>query len=603
MRQRLDLARCCLALCALLGMTLPGCGGGGGASEGAGPPPGDTSGKTAKAQDDRNADTGATDPLGESVERITYLDQGWTPADSQRFYFTSQGSQVVPYTWFLNLEQADSTTPFKDGANILKYRFLPQKPDAMNPDGLPVGFVKDVGSERAWFGFNCAACHTTEIHHKGVGYRIDGGPSMGDIRGLLVSLAAALKATRDDAGKFDRFAAKVLAGADNAGARKNLKDDLARIIGRREGYNARNFPPDMVGGYARIDAFGAILNEIFYRAVNDGDSTPPTANSHPADAPVSIPFLWDTPQHDKLQWNGSATNGGLGDIGALGRNVGEVLGVFGDFDIPENPGLLGYKSTVQVQNLRRMEDWVTTLWSPRWPDALGKIDPDKRDKGRALYRKFECNKCHDDTIDRKDPNRKVMAVMRGTGTDPLMSDNFANRTWKAGKLKGAFSKYFPPIGERIPTQTLGDLALQNAVIGTIAGSLRPPPKDELTTIEIKARRGALAAFNAGAEVGPKYKARPLNGIWATAPYLHNGSVPTLYHLLKPVGERPKSFSVGTRAFDPEKVGFRTDATNVFTFRVEDKGRAIPGNSNGGHEFGANLKEEERLQLLEYLKSL
>jgi hypothetical protein len=70
----------------------------------------------------------------------------------------------------------------------------------MNPDGLPVGFAKDAGDERAWLGFNCAACHTTEIHYKGVGYRIDGGPAMGDIRGLLLTLTEALKATRDDAG-------------------------------------------------------------------------------------------------------------------------------------------------------------------------------------------------------------------------------------------------------------------------------------------------------------------------------------------------------------------------------------------------------------------
>src|SRR5690625_3270750 len=60
-----------------------------------------------------------------------------------------------------------------------------------------------------------------------------------------------------------------------------------------------------------------------------------------------------------------------------------------------------------------------------------------------------------------------------------------------------------------------------------------------------------------------YKARPLNGIWATAPYLHNGSVPTLYDLLLPAkrpddpedGEyRPDEFMVGSREFDPIKVG-------------------------------------------------
>ena len=55
-----------------------------------------------------------------------------------------------------------------------------------------------------------------------------------------------------------------------------------------------------------------------------------------------------------------------------------------------------------------------------------------------------------------------------------------------------------------------------------------------------------------------YKARPLNGIWATAPFLHNGSVPTMYDLLLPVAERPKTFYLGSREYDPEKMGYRTD---------------------------------------------
>src|SRR5690606_24698234 len=69
-----------------------------------------------------------------------------------------------------------------------------------------------------------------------------------------------------------------------------------------------------------------------------------------------------------------------------------------------------------------------------------------------------------------------------------------------------------------------------------------------------------------------YKARSLNGIWATAPYLHNGSVPSLYDLLLPKkrpgdpeeGEyRPDEFMVGSREFDPVKVGFRTQGYEGF----------------------------------------
>ncbi len=88
-----------------------------------------------------------------------------------------------------------------------------------------------------------------------------------------------------------------------------------------------------------------------------------------------------------------------------------------------------------------------------------------------------------------------------------------------------------------------------------------------------------------------YKARPLNGIWATAPYLHNGSVPTLYDLLLPASPtpndpkemtyRPKTFYVGSREFDPKKVGFRTDTNGGSGFFFDT---TLPSNSNAGHEY-------------------
>jgi hypothetical protein len=106
-----------------------------------------------------------------------------------------------------------------------------------------------------------------------------------------------------------------------------------------------------------------------------------------------------------------------------------------------------------------------------------------------------------------------------------------------------------------------------------------------------------------------YKVRPLNGIWATPPYLHNGSVPNLYALLSPVAERPKKFYLGNREYDPVNVGYRMDAfPGGFEFDTSKR-----GNSNSGHEFvtgtsdagviGRYLSPDERLALIEYLKTL
>jgi len=105
----------------------------------------------------------------------------------------------------------------------------------------------------------------------------------------------------------------------------------------------------------------------------------------------------------------------------------------------------------------------------------------------------------------------------------------------------------------------------------------------------------------------RYKARPLDGIWATAPYLHNGSVPTLYDLLLPAAQRPKKFLLGAREYDPVKVGYVTGNApgNSFVFQaVDDAGKQVPGNSNMGHDYGVgSLTEAQRLSLLEYLKTL
>ena len=96
-----------------------------------------------------------------------------------------------------------------------------------------------------------------------------------------------------------------------------------------------------------------------------------------------------------------------------------------------------------------------------------------------------------------------------------------------------------------------------------------------------------------------YKARPLNGIWATAPYLHNGSVPNLWALLQPGAKRPGKFYVGSRAFDTKNVGLVSgQSEGSFEFDA-----SIEGNSNLGHEYGTDLSDDDKWALVEFLKTL
>lgn len=100
-----------------------------------------------------------------------------------------------------------------------------------------------------------------------------------------------------------------------------------------------------------------------------------------------------------------------------------------------------------------------------------------------------------------------------------------------------------------------------------------------------------------------YANHSLEGIWLRAPYLHNGSVPTLDDLLKPVDQRPKSFFAGNDVYDQVHVGFVGNVPANATRSFIEFDTRQPGNSNAGHVYGASLSDEDRHALLEYLKTL
>ena len=88
-----------------------------------------------------------------------------------------------------------------------------------------------------------------------------------------------------------------------------------------------------------------------------------------------------------------------------------------------------------------------------------------------------------------------------------------------------------------------------------------------------------------------------------APYLHNGSVPTLAELLKPAADRVKAFKIG-QAYDTVNVGLAAEQTQFnYTLTTTDCSTLNSGNSLCGHEFGTQLRPDEKKALLEYLKTL
>jgi hypothetical protein len=110
-----------------------------------------------------------------------------------------------------------------------------------------------------------------------------------------------------------------------------------------------------------------------------------------------------------------------------------------------------------------------------------------------------------------------------------------------------------------------------------------------------------------------YQAPPLDGVWATAPYFHNGSAPTVYHVLNSKA-RPKvftrSYRTGEEDYDPVRLGWkvteleRSPGPEMSEFeRRKIYDTTLPGRHNGGHLYGDELSEDERLAVIEYLKTL
>jgi len=582
--------------------------------------------------------------------------QGWSAAERAGWYNAGQGSRLMPLAWFQALEQpgAAAGAKFADPAYLGGFGILPPEGKAT----LPIGFASstiadDTGFPKtslhwsggdpkadpvAWVGLTCSACHTARIEIAGQSpLTVDGAPSLFDFQSFIEALDKSLVATRDDPARFDRFAKAVLAGTDAPDARTRLRTALDKLIAWQAAAAKLNGPdpddPDTASryGFGRVDAVGHIYNRVLLF----GGAAQPRAN--PSDAPVSYPHLWNITKQTKLQWNGIAQTAKIDvgatptDFGALGRNTGEVIGVFGEVVIKKRSGpadFSGFASTVDTENLNALEVQLTRLLPPKWPAAFGTPgDIGLKDaQGRTMTAKevtdagaklfgAKCASCH--TPGKTYETMQTFAQMGPDQTDEWMACNAWAYTGASGALTGIPANYRD--GDKTPANTQVAALLSTTVKGALIGKkfdvvkvagqnilgVTPLPKVRPTptiTVETpKQKRLRLCQENASNTL-LAYKARPLEGIWATAPYLHNGSVPTLYDLLLPVEKRPVTFLTGTRAYDPKKAGFDTAsgaAGNSFTFDVR---RA--GDSNKGHVYGAGaLSEPERLQLLEYLKTL
>lgn len=560
------------------------------------------------------------------LSQIEFAQQNWPKDFSLMFHHTAQGSELLPYDWLLALEQPDlgwslfAQRPLLvDPAYLARFGFLASPRDAQyNPDGLPVGFARDerwtdpkTGKQRLMAGLTCSACHTgqlefTDSQGKLRALRIDGGAAMVDLQRFEMALGVSAVLTRYWPGRFERFARNVLKERYNETSRQQLKTEFSAFVdkGLHEiALNRRYQVYPHSPGYGRVDALNRIGNQVFGLEVKQ-------SNLAPADAPVAFPHLWGASWFDFVQYNGSVPQ-------PLVRNVGEALGVRTPF-VGRGAAQDLYKSSVHVDNLRLMEIWLAGaapyegLQAPQWPEhLLGAINQPLAAEGKILYQQY-CQSCHlpdpqqlkQDRL-QAEPQYWTAKNFRGDrllqlkliplsviGTDPKQAQDFATRKVDTGDL-GLGSMLAGAALDQVSIEVTRRYFRDNQIA-----------EDEQLNWNQGHKLGAEAA-----RVELAYKARPLDGVWATPPFLHNGSVPSLYALLSPVAERPLSFSLASRRFDPKTLGYsQSELSQVERFDTQ-----IPGNSNAGHQFtnqseavgriGPLLTESQRYALLEYLKTL
>jgi hypothetical protein len=509
---------------------------------------------------------------------------------------------------------------------------------------------------------------------KTVAVRVDGGEARHaftalDLGHFIPELILSLTETYIDPFAFDRFAKAVLGDSGSEG-KSRLHKELEQVIEAfaKQGWidKSKHLYP-VEEGFGRTDAIGRIANTVF------GDHVPKANNYRVGDAPVSFPPVWDIWKFDWVQYGASVQHPLARNIGE-GLGVGTKFDFFDPYGRPV-PAAKRYLASTMLDNLTVIEATLQRLQPPKWPEELlGNIDCNKAAAGKQLFEQH-CIGCHgpipgtkaqiawdapgklerDARMKRNDeafglthlsqpplPHWIMQVSPVGViGTDPKAAENFVNRRFDLSSIgltdqevrsmlkplwvEGQARRNQPTMSPADIEKALNQIDLRSVSTGSglnvLSFLIRKQYRADARFRAVE--RGETLTDAEGvdddlffgeidllqAPLG--YKARPLAGIWATAPYLHNGSVPTLYQMLVPVAQRDAKFFVGRKEYDPVHVGYVLQPLSDNGFWLD---ATVPGNSNKGHEFNAAytgkpehgvigplLTDPERYALIEYLK--
>jgi hypothetical protein len=253
---------------------------------------------------------------------------------------------------------------------------------------------------------------------------------------------------------------------------------------------------------------------------------------------TDLPSLWDQRERVSMELHWDGNNDSLEE-----RNKSAAIGAG------------AWPWTLDLASMRRVANWIMDLKPPAMP--RDKIDWSRVHSGEVVYQ-AHCASCHA----LNGANIGKVTPLAEIGTDSARLDSFTAELAQAMNTIGSCS--------------YGD-------------QIAPSP---CTTTWLFSHFHKTNG----------YANQPLDGLWLRAPYLHNGSVPTLRDLLKPPSQRPKVFYRGDDLYDFTDVGFVSSGPEAERagFRFDTR---LKGNGNGGHDYGTNLSPQQINDLLQYLKTL
>jgi hypothetical protein len=511
----------------------------------------------------RAGDSNAHSPKKKSAPPGVEQVPTWSAEDMNFFLHGSMGTEVMPEPV---LRAFIKTYPDLFPTSDLTHLGL----IADTEFGWPIGFsrrqVKHLGGLPA-VGINCASCHVAQIRSSAAGepIRILGVTSHFDVETFFGSILVATFKTSDPA-NMKKFLAAYLADSEAQRFELAWQPQEEKVIAtiKADPFGTKDVQPGELhtisnddvrldrqsleqDGYLaeRADSMLKLFHNI--RAALHVPDQPPE-KVPPASGPgrndafgLLAASLLNAPQPYSpikfgLVWNVDKRTWVHWDGNTkspISRNLLASLGL--------GAPLHAKRADLEFALVKRQTDLSEKIRPPRYPF---KIDAPAAKRGAPLF-EMNCNSCHGGP----ETDKRLYSVVE-IGTDPHRAEMFTQ------KLADDFNK----------------------LLAELEGEGYQPPKEF------------------GVRSTGKYFAATLNGVWARAPYLHNGSVRTMDELLKPPAERAKSFHRGSNVYDERALGYTDEGAYVLD-------TAGSGNSNSGHDYGTKLSSEEKHDLMEYLKTL